>query len=120
MKIIQCYLEASKRIQDAVVRNLEIIGEAAKNISKEFKGLHVGIPWNGVAGMRDKLIHNYFGVKIDIVWDFVDENIDELKALCPISHRKTGGENEPEEFYQSMSKRCGMPDSVCTCRAAGR
>ena len=53
---------ADKKTQDAVVRNLEIIGEAAKNVSKELKTRHPGIPWKDLAGVRDKLIHHYFGV----------------------------------------------------------
>lgn len=51
---------ANRTIQDAVVRNLEIVGEAVKNIPEEFKNLHPEIAWKGIAGMRDKLIHEYF------------------------------------------------------------
>ena len=70
---------ANTKTQDAVVRNLEIIGEAAKNISDEFKKKHTNIGWKNIAGMRDKLIHEYFGVNWDIVWDVVKLNLPELE-----------------------------------------
>ena len=55
-------------VQDGVIRQLEIIGEATKKISKETCDKHSHIPWNDIAGMRDKLIHDYFGVDIEQVW----------------------------------------------------
>lgn len=55
------------KTQDAVVRNLEIIGEAVKNISADFKKKHKSVEWRKIAGMRDKLIHSYFGVNLEIV-----------------------------------------------------
>lgn len=68
------------KTQDAVVRNLEIIGEAAKSISTDFKKEHKDIDWKGMAGMRDRLIHHYFGVNLDIVWSVVKEKLPELQA----------------------------------------
>lgn len=58
-----------KKTQDAVVRNLEIIGEAAKNISQESKQKYPEMPWKDFARVRDKLIHFYHGVNYDVVWD---------------------------------------------------
>ena len=58
-------------IQDGVIRQLEIIGEATKKLSNEFKDRYPEIAWKDIAGMRDKLIHHYFGVAIDVVWDTV-------------------------------------------------
>ena len=57
----------STLIQDAVIRNLEIIGEATKALSPEFRDKHPGIPWSSMAGMRDVLIHGYMGVDLKIV-----------------------------------------------------
>ena len=66
------------KTQDAVVRNIEIIGEAVKNISKKIKDKYVIIPWKSLTGMRDKLIHHYFGVNIDIVWHVVKEELPKI------------------------------------------
>ena len=55
------------KTQDAIVRNIEIIGEAVKNLSDDFLNQYPNIPWKNIAGMRDKLIHHYFGVNVDIV-----------------------------------------------------
>ena len=57
-----------KIVIDAVVRNFEIIGEAAKNTPKNVKSLHREIPWKEMSGMRNKMIHEYFGVDLHIVW----------------------------------------------------
>ena len=69
----------NKEKQYAVLRALEIIGEATKNLSKEMKAEHSEIQWSDIAGMRDKLIHQYFGVKLDLVWETVKKNLPELE-----------------------------------------
>ena len=66
------------KTQDAVIRNVEIIGEAVKNLSLEFKDSYPGIPWKSIAGMRDKLIHDYFGINTDIVWGVAEKNLPDL------------------------------------------
>ena len=71
----------SELIQDAVIRNIEIIGEATKKISKDLKSQYREIPWKEMSGMRDKLIHDYFGVDVDVVWKTVNEDIPFLKSL---------------------------------------
>ena len=66
------------KTQDAVVRNIEIIGEAAKSISNNLKEECPQIPWKKITGIRDRLIHSYFGVNYDIVWAVAKK---ELKAV---------------------------------------
>jgi len=68
------------KTQDAVIRNIEILGEAAKLLSDETKEKYPNIPWKDIAGTRDKLIHDYFGVNIDIVWDIAKNEIPSLSA----------------------------------------
>ncbi|SFE07652.1 Uncharacterized conserved protein, contains HEPN domain [Lentibacillus persicus] len=70
---------SSKLIQDAVIRNLEIVGEATKRISQDFRKQHPQLPWREMAGLRDILIHNYFGVDNRIVWNVVEKEIPTLK-----------------------------------------
>ena len=65
-------------IQDAVIRNLEIIGEATKKISEEYREQHADIPWREMAGLRDVLIHNYGNVDLHIVWKTVASDIPQL------------------------------------------
>ena len=67
-------------VQDGVIRQLEIIGEAARKISQEYKASHPQIPWQDIAGTRDKLIHDYFGVDLGQVWLMAQDDIPELKA----------------------------------------
>jgi uncharacterized protein with HEPN domain len=64
-------LKADPILQRAIIRSLEIIGEASKNISHDLKKSHPKVPWKNAAGLRDRLIHYYFGVDWDIVWDLI-------------------------------------------------
>lgn len=66
-------------IQAGVCREIEIIGEATKRLSDDFKAKNSAIPWKAMAGMRDKLIHDYFGVDYDAVWDTLIKDIPALK-----------------------------------------
>ncbi len=67
------------KLQDAIVRRLEIIGEAAKQVPQSFKDQHHDIPWKKMAGMRDVVIHEYFVVRLDRVWLTLQEDLPPLK-----------------------------------------
>jgi uncharacterized protein with HEPN domain len=67
-------------IQDAVLRNLEVIGEAVKQVSPALRDQHPQIPWRQIAGMRDVLIHDYMGINLDEVWNVVQYELDTLES----------------------------------------
>ena len=71
----------TKMIQDAVIRNLEIIGEAVKNISPVTREESPETPWKQIAGLRDVLIHHYFGIDEDEVWDVIENDIIAFKKI---------------------------------------
>ena len=72
---------SNELIQDAVIRNIEIIGEATKKVSESSKQVYYEIPWKEMAGMRDKLIHDYMGVDIDVVWKTIETDIPILYEM---------------------------------------
>ena len=72
---------ADKKTQDAVIRNIEIIGEATKHISEQTRKINTKIPWKQMAGVRDRLIHHYFGVNIDIVWQIAEFELPSVLSM---------------------------------------
>lgn len=104
-ELLQDILEAARRItsytagltyetfladiktQDAVTRNLEIVGEAVKKLSDAVRDAHPKIPWRSMSGLRDRLIHDYFGVNFDIVWEIASK---ELPQIVPELEEITG------------------------------
>jgi uncharacterized protein with HEPN domain len=72
--------QADQKTVDAVVRNLEVIGEAVRHLSTDQEGLPAGVPWTDIAGMRNILIHEYFGVDLSIIWQTVSHDLPVLRA----------------------------------------
>jgi len=75
---------ADSKTQDAVVRNLEILGEATKNLSNELRAKYPSIPWRSMAGARDRLIHHYFGTNLDIVWQIATVELPQVASQLEI------------------------------------
>lgn len=90
-QISMAEFKENRLIQDAVVRNFEIVGEAAKKVSIQTKKKFPHIPWKNMAGMRDKLIHNYMGVDLDAVWKTIED-------IAPSMRKKL------DEVVQSMGE----------------
>lgn len=78
----------------AVVRSLEIIGEATKKVPKPIKNRYPAIPWQEMAGIRDKFIHEYFGVKLEVVWKTVQQDLPDLKPLIAQMIKETTQEGK--------------------------
>jgi uncharacterized protein with HEPN domain len=75
---------ASEELQDAAIRNLEVIGEAAKRVSQDVRRHLSSFDWKAICGMRDVLIHDYIGVDIDEVWNVASSRIPELQAALEL------------------------------------
>ena len=79
---------------DAVVRNLEIIGEAASRIPGSFRNFHPDIEWRKIVGLRNRIVHDYFGVDLEIIWEIVQRDVPELRTriegLPPASDAPSG------------------------------
>jgi len=120
IEYISDILEAAKRIQDyisgmdyqtfladlktrdAVIRNLEVIGEASKNINDDFRNQNPEVQWKEMAGMRDKLIHHYFGINFEVVWTIiktelpvVDKKLNRILARIASESETEGSKKEP-------------------------
>ncbi len=74
------HFNATRLLQDGAIRQIEIIGEAVRHISKDIRKTYPEIPWQDIAGRRDKFIHDDFGVDIEKVWDTAQEDLPVLKA----------------------------------------
>lgn len=79
----QVAFQSSWRSQDAIIRNLEVIGEAAKHLSPEFRAANADLPWREMGRFRDLAIHHYFGVRLDIVWSIAEQSVPALRQRLP-------------------------------------
>ena len=95
----------SQRDQDAVIRNIEIIGEAARQIQQhalEFVAAHLQLPWIEMRGMRNKMIHDYFNVDVNVVWNTVRDDLPRLKQqVDDVLNKRRGGPHRPAKGDRS-------------------
>ena len=86
-------LDSNRMLQMAVIKELEIIGEAANNISPEIQKKYSKLPWRQMIGMRNRLVHVYFGVDVDVIWQTVQESlaplIEELEKVIFVLSKKS-------------------------------
>jgi uncharacterized protein with HEPN domain len=86
----------SPMIQDAVVRNLEVVGEATKQVPEALRARAPKLSWREMAGMRDKLIHDYLGVDLNLVWDVVVSELPTTRECIVALLEELGTEGEPD------------------------
>jgi uncharacterized protein with HEPN domain len=75
----QAMFQQDEKTVDAVVRNLEIIGEAARRIPAEFASRHANVPWRQVSGLRNRIVHDYFGLDLEIIWQVIRHDLPQLE-----------------------------------------
>lgn len=73
--------ESDAKTADAVIRNLEIIGEAANRIPEDFQNKHSDVAWNQIIGLRHRIVHDYFGIDLEIIWSILKNDLPTLKML---------------------------------------
>jgi uncharacterized protein with HEPN domain len=78
---------ANTQVQDAVLRRLEIIGEAVKGIGDDVRSRYPTIPWKQIAGLRDVLIHTYFGVTLERIWKVIEDDLPELNKMLSVVYQ---------------------------------
>lgn len=88
---------SNRMMQDAVIRRIEVIGEATKNLSLDIRRKYSDVPWQKIAGMRDRLTHGYFGVDLDAVWDTAIRDVASLRARIEQIIHEQGPSQEGEQ-----------------------
>ena len=82
--------EADDKCVDAVVRNLEIVGEAANRLPDDFKATHPDIEWNKIVGLRHRIVHGYFGLDLEIVWQILRRDLPRFKTFLARIRQEEG------------------------------
>lgn len=77
-------LDHNSLLRDGIVHQIQVIGEAAKNLSTAFTNQYTSVPWSEIARMRDRIVHHYFDVDLDVVWGVVERDIDMVQAVVDL------------------------------------
>ncbi len=94
--------------QNAIIRKLEIIGEATKNLKSEFRNKYPQVEWQKISGLRDKLIHDYFGINLERVWNIMEKDLPNLKIMIQEilnNERKSLEEKKIEDNVKNNNKK---------------
>lgn len=83
-----------EKTADSVVRNLEVIGEAAARLSEAFRNRHPDVPWRQIVGLRNRIVHAYFDVDLELVWQIVTVELLDLKVRIVALPRETGADRD--------------------------
>ena len=86
------FVEDEKTV-DSVVRNMEIIGEAANRLPQNFKTQHAEIEWPKIIGLRHRIVHDYFNIDVDIVWQIIQEDLPVFKSKLSLARERLGKNN---------------------------
>jgi uncharacterized protein with HEPN domain len=82
-----------EKTQDAVIRNLEVIGEAARGVPEQIRGTYPDVEWRKMTGLRNILIHHYFGIDLELIWDVAENKLDaleaQIRAILPLNNDGT-------------------------------
>ena len=89
--------------QNAIIRKLEIIGEATKNLNSEFRSKYPQVEWQKISGLRDKLIHDYFGINLERIWNIMEKDLPNLKIT--IQNILNGAKKALEENKDETDKK---------------
>jgi uncharacterized protein with HEPN domain len=92
-------------LQDGIIRKLEIIGEASKRLTPEFRDALPDIPWKDVIGMRNKLVHDYFGVNLEAVWETATVEVPELRGALEIIQVEESSDQPKKEEDQNDEEK---------------
>ena len=79
IKNVKSFQELDEIVIDGILRNLEIVGEAAKSLPEEFKNLHKDVPWKEIVALRNILVHEYFGIDYEIIWNILIRDLPNIK-----------------------------------------
>ncbi len=109
VKLIEKYIGSTskegfgnnQKLKDSIIRRLEIIGEAVKNIPNDFKEKYPEVPWKKIAGLRDIIIHTYFNIDLDITWEIVKKDLPDLKEKI-LKIKKELGENKKSKNGEAI------------------